>query len=183
MTIRVLLLIVALLFTLCDTSSAQYDRERNSRFIVSQGDEMPHFSCTTLDGDQLDSDFLRGQVVLLQFVASWCPYSKAQMDDIEAQLWQRYSGTTDLMIIGLSEDIPQDTAEFRQIVAEKGITYPMAFDIDESIYRLFATPRGSVTRTVIFNRDGRIIALFDEHDRRTFRHLRKCIEAELLQAK
>lgn len=179
MTIRALLTIAATLAT--SIATAQYNRERDSQFIVSVGDEMPHFSYTTLDGDELDSDFLHGQVVLLQFVASWCPYSKAQLDDIEAKLWQQYSANSDFMVVCFSEDLPQDTATFRQLIADKGITYPTAFDTDEHIYRLFVTPHGSVTRTIVFGRDGRIAAMFDEHDRRTFRQLRKSIQVALKQ--
>lgn len=154
-----------------------YRRDNDGHFIVGIGDDMPSFSYITLEGDTLDSDFLRGQVCIIQFVASWCPYGKGQMKAIEDLIWRKFSKKSDkLSILGFTEDFPQDTAQFRVLIKEKGISYPFCFDTDERVFKLFATPKASVTRLIIINEEGKIVSMEDEFYRKTLKRTRKTIK-------
>lgn len=174
----------------------QVHRERGSQFIVSVGDDCPRFSYVEHDdarptstapnesgapdpmgesdgGDVIDTDFLRGQVVMLQFCASWCPFSQAQLVDEQWRIARRYGRNPDLRILLVCEDTPADRPEFLRQRAERGIDMPLTFDDGERIYRQFVTPNGSVTRTVLVDRRGVIAALYDVHTRMTRYQIRR----------
>jgi len=158
-------------------SQNPYRRDDNGHFIVEVGDYMPSFSYVTLDGDTLDTDFLRGQVCIIQFVASWCPFGKGQIKAVEDLIWRKYNKKSDkLSILGFTEDFPQDTAQFRLLIKEKGISYPFCFDTDERVFKLFATSKASVTRLIIVGEDGKIVSMEDEFYRKSFRRTRKTIK-------
>lgn len=150
------------------------ERERGSRFIVEVGDEVPHFSYTTTEGDVVDSDFLRGQVVLIHFAASWCPISTLQRADTQKRLLKRY-GDKDFSAVCVTIDEAKDTTLFKEMIRAEGIEYPVVLDTEERVYRQFVTPKGSVTRSVVIGRDGRISYLCDEYNRKKAKEINKAI--------
>lgn len=150
-------------------------RERDSRFIVSVGDEAPTFQFVSNDGDTIDSDILRGQAVVILFAASWCPFSQAQLIDMQNAIWDKYKMRQDFSMVIICEDTEEDHAIFLRQRKENGIRVPFAFDTNETIYRLFATPNGSVTRTVVITPDWRIAELHDKHTRQSIRKVRRCV--------
>lgn len=156
-------------------ADAQVRRERGSEFVVRLGDTAPRFGFVTNAGDTLDTDFLHGQVVVLQFAASWCPFSAAQMWDHQSAVWDKHRGDANLSMYIVCEDSPKDRDAFARLIAEEGIEIPYIVDDEERIYRLFVTPNGSVTRTVVIAPDRTIAYLSDRHTRRGVRQLRRMV--------
>lgn len=172
-------LVVSGLMSAAVPGNAQVRRERDSRFIVSIGEAMPRFDYVALDGDTLDSDFLRGQVVLLQFCASWCPFSQAQLVDMQWGVWRRHRKDANFSLLLINEDLPQDRQHFLDQRQERELTMPLTFDEQETIYRQFVTPNGSVTRTVIVGASGTIVSLYDVHTRMTRYLVKRDVRREL----
>lgn len=91
--------------------------------IGSSGTGAPDFTLQTLDGDIVSLAGLRGEVVLVNFWATWCPPCRAEMPGFQ----RVYEAKRDrgFTILGLSTDLggrgPVDA-----FLAEHGITYPVA---------------------------------------------------------
>ena len=147
-------------------------RERGSQFILTVGQEAPVFSFVTTNGDTLDSDLLRGQVILVDFVASWCPFTPAQMEDHKKNFWEKLSSNPAFQMLTISIDRPDNQQTFLNIANEIGLTSPLIFDTDEQLYQLFVTPNGSVTRSLIIAPDWTIALLQDKHTRRGMRQIK-----------
>lgn len=176
-------LLTALLLSAATLATAQIKRERGSCFIVTEGQFAPLFSFVTNEGDALDADLLRGQVIILQFAASWCPFSAAQMTDYQKYLWEKHKGDDSFSMYILCEDTPTGRRDFESLLHEQGINIPYAFDDNEHIYKLFVTPNGSVTRTVVIGPDWKIEGLYDKHTRRGLRKIRHSVDKLLRSAK
>lgn len=176
-------LLIALLFSAATLATAQIKRERGSRFIVTEGQFAPLFSFVTNEGDTLDADLLRGQVVVLQFAASWCPFSAAQMVDYQKYLWKKHKGDDYFSIYIVCEDTQTGRHDFESLLHEQRINIPYAFDDNEHIYKLFVTPNGSVTRTIVIGPDWKIVSLYDKHTRRGLRKIRHSVDKLLRGAK
>lgn len=112
----------------------------------------PDFVVQTLDGDTLRLADLRGQVVLVNFWATWCAPCRLEMPGFQ-DVWDDYRdrGVT---IVGFNVDrgaFP-GVADF---VRQREITYPIAFPTDATV-RAFGG--ASVLPTsVLIDRDGRIV--------------------------
>lgn len=50
---------------------------------IERGDPAPRFTAKTLDGEKYTSDSLKGNVVLIQFWATWCSYCKKDEPALE----------------------------------------------------------------------------------------------------
>lgn len=176
MTFRSLIATLAMVVAVASAEAAQPKRAEGSRFVVKVGDELPHFAFRTYGGDESDTDFLRGQVTLIQFAASWCTLSRDQLRDTE--LFARQMSADDrfgVLIVDV-EDMAADTTLFLNRSAEDGLTMPATYDQDDRIYNLFATPHGSVTRTIVSDQQGRIVYLSDTYSRKQFKKTKKFIQ-------
>ena len=119
------------------------------------GDEAIPFVAETLRRTTVDSDDLRGKVVVLQFWASWCASCIDGMPALYA-LYDEHSGD-DFEIVGISLD--EDPRAARRVIAEFGLSWPQICDGQgkntelASSYEVSGTPR-----FVLVGRDGRVHA-------------------------
>jgi cytochrome c biogenesis protein CcmG, thiol:disulfide interchange protein DsbE len=91
--------------------------------VRSGADLTPAYSYATLDGARLDADSLRGQVVLVNFWATWCTPCKVEMPLLE-RMYVRHRDAG-FVILGLAVD-QAPTATVADYVRERGVTYPVA---------------------------------------------------------
>ncbi len=88
----------------------------------------PDVTLTLLDGSTLRLADLRGQVVVLNFWATWCEPCKEEMP-----LFQEFSASGDaggvpFTIVGVGVKARNDPDEIRGFTRELGLTYPIAID-------------------------------------------------------
>ncbi|RMF08361.1 MAG: TlpA family protein disulfide reductase [Candidatus Neomarinimicrobiota bacterium] len=146
-------------------------------YIVQVGDPCPDVTLQLLDGNILRTKELRGQVVLLQFTASWCSVCRKEMPHLEREIWQPYRDKG-LVMVGVDRDEPADTVA--AFAREMGITYPLALDPGAEIFSRFAALESGVTRNVLIDRDGKIVCLTRLFDPDEFARLVRKVD-ELLQ--
>lgn len=97
----------------------------------------PPFEGRTLSGETLSSDTLVGQVVVLDFWATWCPPCVADLERLK-DLLSRF-GDDGLAVVGVALDETREPVE--RMAAEKGVSWPQLWDgkgADGEIPRLFA---------------------------------------------
>jgi thiol-disulfide isomerase/thioredoxin len=79
---------------------------------------------TATDGTAIDLAQLRGKVVLIDFMASWCPDCVRELPEIQ-KLDQAYRASG-LVILGISLD--RDRQALANFLTKKSITWPIYFD-------------------------------------------------------
>ena len=87
-----------------------------------EGAPAPRFGIKTLDGKTIDSETLRGKVVVLHFWATWCPPCREEMPALEKFYVEHRS--EGLEIIAVSADDAGDEAKVRQFAGS--YSYPIA---------------------------------------------------------
>ncbi len=91
--------------------------------VPSANAPAPAFEATTLDGRSVSLESLRGQVVLVNFWATWCPPCRVEMPGFQQVYEEKHArGFT---IVGVATDIG-GSSNVREFLAERGITYPVA---------------------------------------------------------
>lgn len=156
---RFIFLIILLIF--CElTLMAQTPDARG--YIVKTGQKAPDFTLSFTDGKKMQLNDLQGQVVLLQFTASWCGVCRKEMPFIENYIWQVYKDKG-LMLFGIDRGEPLD--KVTKFAADMKITYPLLLDENVSIFTKYADKNAGVTRNVLIDKKGNIVfltRLFDE---------------------
>lgn len=112
------------------------------------GAPAPAFQAQTLDGPPVSLDDLRGQAVVLNLWATWCPPCRAEMPALE-RISARYAGDG-LVILALNQGENPDTV--RAFVEEHDLTFTIALDPREQIGRLYELQ--AYPTTFFIGRDG-----------------------------
>jgi peroxiredoxin len=117
------------------------------------GEPAPEYAAPTLDGEMLALGDLRGQVVMLNIWATWCPPCRDEMPGLEA-LQQQYADQG-LQVVGVSIDGRNAAGEVRHFLESNGITFTILHDADERVTRTFRTM--GVPETYLIDREGRVV--------------------------
>jgi len=91
--------------------------------VRTRGETRPDFRVITLAGDTLTDEGMRGQVVLVNFWATWCLPCRAEMPSLQA-MYERHRAAG-LVLAGFSVD-RGSAAAVQEYVQGRGVTYPVA---------------------------------------------------------
>ena len=149
--------ILFLFIAVCHSGFTQaYKQEipKEYGFKVKIGETVPNFDIQLIDGTSTPIQQLRGNIIMLQFTASWCGVCRKEMPHIESEIWQKYKANSNFKLFGIDlKESKEKTIAFQKSMK---ITYPMALDIDGSIFNLFTVPNSGVTRNIIVDKEGKI---------------------------
>src|SRR5687767_2539458 len=116
---------------------------------VETSGRVPRYALTALDGKPLSPDVLRGNVVLINFWATWCLPCRVEMPLLQ-RMSERHRDAG-LVVVGLSVD-RGSVQSVRNFLRERGVTYPVAV-VGADVQRAFGGVRGYPT-SILIDRSG-----------------------------
>jgi peroxiredoxin len=120
-----------------------------TRFV---GMAAPDFTLKTTTGQTITLSKLRGQIVFLNFWATWCDYCVQNMSVFEQMVNGQIPGHA--TVLAVDSDPTETDADIAQFETGQGIHIPAASDTDGSVsnaYQILSKPH-----TFIIDRDGTI---------------------------
>jgi len=147
-------------------------------YIVKVGDMAPDFSIKLTTGKTVQLRELRGNIVMLQFTASWCSVCRKEMPYIESDIWQKHKNNPNFALIAIDRDEPLETV--LKFAESTKITYPIGLDPAANIFALYAQREAGITRNVIIDKAGKIVLLTRLFNETEFNEMKLKIE-ELLK--
>ena len=110
----------------------------------------PSFSLPSRSGDTVSLDKLKGQVVMINFWASWCGPCRQEMPLLE-QLHKKYKPMGFTMI---GVNVEPDSAGAMEWLKATPVTFPILFDTESKVSKLYAV--SGMPSTVIVDRKGQV---------------------------
>ncbi len=116
--------------------------------IPVPGHPAPDFALQTLDGQTLQLSDLKGQAVVLNFWASWCPPCRAEMPELE-QAYQEHQDNG-LVVLGVNQGEQQAVAD--DFMQQFELTFPVVLDQELVASRNYKV--NSLPTTFFIDRNG-----------------------------
>jgi peroxiredoxin len=117
---------------------------------VAPASAAPDFTLRSSLGQNLRLHEQRGQVVMVNFWASWCGPCKVELPHLN-KLYDRYRGSG-FVLLGVNID--EDPRLAASIAQRMGLNFPILLDSDKAVAKRYDL--GTMPSTVIIDRDGRV---------------------------
>jgi len=114
------------------------------------GQPAPDFALKSSTGDNLRLSEYRGDVVMINFWATWCGPCRQEMPLLD-ELYSRYE-RVGFSLLGVNID--DDSRRAMDMVAELGVNFPILFDARKEVSKLYEVQAMPVT--VLLDREGTV---------------------------
>lgn len=129
-----------------------YDSIRDK--TVNVGDAAPGFRVDTNTGQAISNTSFGGDLLLVNFWATWCPPCVQEMPSLE-----RFHQTfRDRGVVVLGVNVDRNKQTYLQFVQRSGITFPNSFDPSADVSARFGTFK--YPETYLIDRQGRVLEKF-----------------------
>jgi peroxiredoxin len=113
--------------------------------------EHPEFALKDLSGKTWTFAELRGQVVLVNFWATWCPPCRKEMPDLET-LYGRFH-SRGLVVLGISDE---EAAKVEPFIRERKVSFPVLLDPGRKVNEMFVVE--GIPKSFVYDREGKLVA-------------------------
>ena len=113
----------------------------------------PDFTLEALDGRQVRLADLKGQVVLINIWATWCPPCVREIPRLE-RTYARYRDQG-FVLLGVNTTYQDDRAKVAAFVREQRMSYPVLLDMDGKVGRSYAS--SLMPSSFLIDRAGNIV--------------------------
>lgn len=128
---------------------------RDMRVSGQEGSMAPAFSVDQLGGGKVTLESLKGQIVLLDFWATWCgPCRKGLPDTLE---FQKAYADQGLRVVAITDETEPQVRVFLKEMNLEGLN--VALDADKSASKAYKV--GSLPTMILIDRSGKIAVRFD----------------------
>ena len=114
------------------------------------GQSAPDFALKSSTGENLRLSEFRGDVVMVNFWATWCGPCRQEMPLLD-ELYSRY-GRVGFSLLGVNID--DNSSKAMDMVSELGVTFPVLFDSRKEVSKLYQVDAMPVT--VLIVREGTV---------------------------
>jgi len=118
-------------------------------FALNTRERAPQFRATTLDGEKLDNETLKGKFVLLQFWATWCQYCRRDQPAVDAIVHD----FPDKLVV-LAVNVGESKKKVRQYLEESPRACKIVLTENTNLAAIYAAK--SYPLYVVIDKDGNV---------------------------
>jgi peroxiredoxin len=133
------------------TTDPQFQAAMSTLEAADRQRQNANFTLTDLEGKSWTLKDLRGQTVLVNFWATWCPPCRKEMPDMEA-LYQEFK-SQGLVILAISDE---EAGKAKPFVMEHKFSNPILLDPGRKVNELFQVE--GIPKSFLYDRNGRLAA-------------------------
>ena len=127
--------------------------QNNEGDITKKGDDMPAFTLNSEINGTVDSNDLKGKVVLINIFATWCGPCQGELAEVQESLWPRFKDNKNfrMLVVG-REHTDEQLAKYNE---KKKFTFPLYPDPKREFTGKFA--KQYIPRSYLINKEGKVI--------------------------
>lgn len=110
----------------------------------------PDFTLKSRSGENIKLSELRGDVVMINFWASWCAPCRQEMPLLE-EMYKKYS---DLGFVLLGVNVEEDSSLSEELLREIRVSFPILYDNTNKVTKLYKVV--AMPSTIMVDRDGKM---------------------------
>ena len=114
------------------------------------GEPAPNFTLNDADGNAVSLGDLKGQVVMINFWASWCGPCRQEMPLLE-QIHRKYEP---LGFTLLGVNVEENSADGQAFLKDRPVSFPVLYDPENGISKLYDVV--AMPSTVLIDRQGNV---------------------------
>ncbi len=114
------------------------------------GKPAPDFALKSSTGENLRLSEYRGDVVMINFWATWCGPCRQEMPLLD-ELYSRYQ-RVGFRLLGVNID--DDSSRAMSMISELGVSFPVLFDTRKEVSKLYDVDAMPVT--ILVDREGKV---------------------------
>jgi peroxiredoxin len=118
--------------------------------IAADPEPAPDFALKSTAGENVRLSELHGQVVLINFWASWCGPCRQELPHLDA-LYERYE-PLGFTLLGIN--VEEDPTAAKRLLKDLPVSFPILLDSNNDVSKLYDVI--AMPSTVIIDRDGRV---------------------------
>ena len=121
-----------------------------SSLVSASTSVAPGFALPSRSGDTISLEQLKGQVVMINFWASWCGPCRQEMPLLD-QMYKRYS-PLGFTLLGVNVEAHSKDAE--KLLANVPVSFPVLFDKENKVSKMYDV--NAMPSTVFIDRKGNV---------------------------
>lgn len=110
----------------------------------------PDFTLKSRNGENIKLSEFRGDVVMINFWASWCAPCRQEMPLLE-DMYKKYN---DLGFVLLGVNVEEDSSKASELLREIPVSFPILYDNENDVTKLYKVV--AMPSTVMVDRDGKM---------------------------
>lgn len=121
--------------------SLQETTEQDVKIGIQKGQRAPNFELTDLEGNAVQLSDYRGQKVLINFWATWCPPCRAEMPHMQ-RFYEDFNNEVVILAVNMTS-IDKGMDAILPFIEEFKLTFPIALDQEGDVmntYQITAYP-------------------------------------------
>ena len=126
----------------------------NNADIVKVGDSMPAFTLHSTVNGTVNSEDLKGKVVLINIFATWCGPCQSELAEVQKTLWPKYKDNKDFCMLVIGREHTDD--QLTKYNKRKGFTFPLYPDPKREVTGKFASQY--IPRSYLIDKEGKVIS-------------------------
>ncbi|MCF6281548.1 MAG: TlpA family protein disulfide reductase [Candidatus Polarisedimenticolaceae bacterium] len=146
-----------------------------SAYAVEENEKAPDFTLKSRSGENLKLSEFRGELVMVNFWASWCGPCRQEMPELES-LYQQYKGMG-FTLLGINVDDQIKNAD--KMLKQIPVSFPVLYDSEHKVSDLYEV--AAMPTTILIDRNGTIRDIHHGYQPGTEQLYQKQIEALLTE--
>ena len=170
----IVVIIVAILLLPSGEAEKESETQTESTTLVKAGDMAPDFTVEMVDGSSVTLGDLKGNVVLLNFWATWCPPCRQELTRVQ-------TASSTASPASRSSSCPcraaRNARPWRRFAKRRVTPSPMGLDPARTVYDRYAS--NYIPRNFVIDRKGKVVLATVGYDEHEFEELIRTIEKTL----